>query len=97
LLLLDEPTVGVDVAARDAIFDSLRDLRARGCAIVFSTHHLHEAEMLCGRIGLMDRGRLTAEGTLDQLDAAGAMAPPRGRPRLEHLYLRLTGRSADIS
>jgi ABC-2 type transport system ATP-binding protein len=92
LLLLDEPTAGVDVAARDAIFDSLRELRARGCALVFTTHHLHEVEQLCDRIGLMNRGRLVAEGTLDELDSAAAVLTPSSsaRPRLERVYLAMT-------
>jgi ABC-2 type transport system ATP-binding protein len=70
LLLLDEPTVGLDIQSRDAIFASLRQLCGQGTAIVFTTHHLEEAELLCDRIGIMDHGRLIAEGTLDQLCAA---------------------------
>jgi ABC-2 type transport system ATP-binding protein len=69
LLLLDEPTVGLDIQSRDAIFASLRDLRDRGRALVFTTHHLEEAELLCDRIGIMDHGRLIAQGTLRQLSA----------------------------
>jgi ABC-2 type transport system ATP-binding protein len=88
LLLLDEPTVGLDVQSRDAIFASLRALRDQGRALVFTTHHLEEAEQLCDRVGIMDRGRLLAVGTLDELctNSTG--------PRLEGVFRELTGRSA---
>ena len=75
LLLLDEPTVGLDVRSRDAIFASLRLLRDRGRALLFTTHHLEEAEELCDRIGIMDRGRLIAAGTLRELCAEWPPAP----------------------
>lgn len=67
LLLLDEPTVGLDIQSRDAIFSVLRQLRDRGTAIVFTTHHMEEAEQLCSRIGIMNKGKLVALGTLDEL------------------------------
>jgi ABC-2 type transport system ATP-binding protein len=101
LLLLDEPTVGLDIQSRDAIFASIRDLCAGGTAVVFTTHHLEEAESLCDRIGIMDRGRLIAEGTLDELCAVtcsrwrldGPHARPGRRHDLERVFLELTGRS----
>ena len=67
LLLLDEPTVGLDLAARDAVFAILRRLRDEGCGLVFATHHLEEAERLCDRVAILDRGTLLALGTLDEL------------------------------
>ena len=70
VLLLDEPTVGLDVPARDAIFASLRRLAAEGRALVFTTHHLREAAELCDRLGVMDDGQLVAAGSLDELYAA---------------------------
>jgi ABC-2 type transport system ATP-binding protein len=78
LLLLDEPTVGLDVRSRDAIFASLRLLRDQGRALVFTTHHLEEAEELCDRIGIMDHGRLAAAGTLRELCAELPAAPCGG-------------------
>jgi ABC-2 type transport system ATP-binding protein len=69
LLLLDEPTVGLDPQSREAIFPSLRALRGRGCALIFTTHHLEEAEQLCDRLAIMDHGRLLALGTLEELHA----------------------------
>ncbi|HZY88195.1 MAG TPA: ABC transporter ATP-binding protein [Gemmataceae bacterium] len=86
LLLLDEPTVGIDPQSREAIFASLRSLRDRGTTLVFTTHHLEEAEQLCDRVGIMDRGRLVAVRTLDETYAAP--------PRLERVFLELTGRAA---
>ncbi len=67
LLLLDEPTVGIDPQARLNILEFIRGLRASGTAILYTTHYLEEAETLCQRIGIIDHGRLLAEGTLHEL------------------------------
>jgi len=67
LLLLDEPTVGIDPQARLNILEYIRNLRATGTAILYTTHYLEEAENLCQRIGIIDHGRLLAEGTLSEL------------------------------
>jgi ABC-2 type transport system ATP-binding protein len=92
LLLLDEPTVGIDPQSREAIFASLRRLRDHGTALVFTTHHLEEAEQLCDRVAILERGRLVALGTPDE-SLAGL--PKRSRPpRLERVFLELTGRAA---
>ena len=67
LLLLDEPTVGIDPQARLNILEFIRGLRSSGTAILYTTHYLEEAETLCDRISIIDHGRLLAEGTLKQL------------------------------
>jgi ABC-2 type transport system ATP-binding protein len=67
LLLLDEPTVGIDPQARLNILEFIRNLRASGTAILYTTHYLEEAETLCQRIGIIDHGRVLAEGTLSEL------------------------------
>ena len=67
LLLLDEPTAGIDPQARLNILEFIRNLRASGTAILYTTHYLEEAETLCHRIGIIDHGRLLAEGTLSEL------------------------------
>ncbi len=67
VLLLDEPTVGVDPAAREQIHERLRDLCGRGLAILLATHDLDQAAELCGRIGILVDGRIRAEGTLAEL------------------------------
>jgi linearmycin/streptolysin S transport system ATP-binding protein len=67
LLLLDEPTVGIDPQARANILEFIRGLVREGTAILYTTHYLEEAETLCHRIGIIDHGRLLAEGTLADL------------------------------
>ncbi|MEW5765504.1 MAG: ABC transporter ATP-binding protein [Acidobacteriota bacterium] len=75
ILLLDEPTVGVDPQSRNAIFDLLEELRGRGKALLYTTHYMEEAERLCDRIVIMDHGRILAEGTARSLaDGLGAPA-----------------------
>ncbi len=74
LLLLDEPTVGIDPHARANILDFIRALVAGGVAILYTTHYLEEAETLCDRIGIIDHGRLLAEGTLAELQQRVAEA-----------------------
>jgi ABC-2 type transport system ATP-binding protein len=67
LLVLDEPTVGVDPQSRNAIMDSIRALGTAGMAVLYTTHYMEEAQRLCDRIGILDEGRLIAEGTHDSL------------------------------
>jgi ABC-2 type transport system ATP-binding protein len=67
ILLLDEPTVGVDPQSRTKIFDLLTSLHQRGKTILYTTHYMEEAEKLCRRIGIIDHGHLIAEGSLDEL------------------------------
>jgi ABC-2 type transport system ATP-binding protein len=69
LLTLDEPTAGVDPQSRSAIFSLLEQLRDEGIALLYTTHYMEEAERLCDRIGIIDGGRLIAEGTREQLVA----------------------------
>ena len=67
VLLLDEPTVGVDPQSRNAIFANIESLRGRGKAIVYTTHYMEEAERLCDRIVIVDHGRIAASGTKESL------------------------------
>src|SRR6185369_9832351 len=69
LLLLDEPTVGVDPQSRNAILESIAELGSRGMAILYTTHYMEEAERLCHRIGIIDGGEIRAEGTRRELVA----------------------------
>jgi ABC-2 type transport system ATP-binding protein len=75
LILLDEPTVGVDPQSRNAIFESIEALRAEGRTIVYTTHYMEEAARLCDRVGIIDRGRLLAVDTVSALLAAHGGAP----------------------
>ena len=67
LVMLDEPTAGVDPHSRQRIFEMVRTLRDDGHAIVYITHYMEEAEGLCDRIGIMNGGRIIAMGSLDDL------------------------------
>jgi ABC-2 type transport system ATP-binding protein len=69
LLVLDEPTVGVDPQSRNAILTSVEALSAAGMGILYTTHYMEEAERLCDRVGIVDEGRIIAEGTRRQLVA----------------------------
>ncbi len=69
LLLLDEPTVGVDPQSRNAILESVAELGRQGMAILYTTHYMEEAERLCTRIGIIDGGEIRAEGTRKELVA----------------------------
>ena len=74
LVLLDEPTVGVDPQSRNAIFDRVEQLRDDGKQIVYTTHYMEEAQRLCDRVAIMDRGRLMA------LDTVRALIEAHGGP-----------------
>ena len=67
LLVLDEPTVGVDPQSRNAILDSVEVLARAGMAVLYTTHYMEEAERLCDRVGILDEGVLRAEGTHREL------------------------------
>lgn len=67
LLVLDEPTVGVDPQSRNAILEAVERLSGEGTAVLYTTHYMEEAERLCDRIGIIDEGELKAEGTRREL------------------------------
>jgi linearmycin/streptolysin S transport system ATP-binding protein len=81
VLMLDEPTVGVDLQSREQILTLVRRCADAGAAVIYSTHYMEEAERICDRVLLIDRGKLVADGTVEQLVALGG-----GRPRLELTY-----------
>jgi len=83
VLILDEPTVGLDVLASRFLREFVRGERDRGKAVIFSTHYLAEAELLCDRIGLVHEGRLIAEGSPGDLRARAG-----GASSLEEAFLR---------
>ena len=70
VLLLDEPMVGVDPQARAYLTETVRKLAGEGHAVLLTTHDMDDAERLCQRVGIIDRGRLLAEGTVDELRAS---------------------------
>jgi ABC-2 type transport system ATP-binding protein len=127
LVLLDEPTAGVDPQSRNALFENVLALKAGGRTIVYTTHYMEEVERLCDRVAIVDRGRVLAVDTvagllrshggtpvlvverdgsserietvdplaeLNRIAAAGPIAAFHvERPRLEQVFLHLTGRS----
>lgn len=85
ILVLDEPTLGLDVLSNRVILEFVRTQAEAGKAILLSTHALDEIETMCRRIGLIHRGRLIAEGDLDSLRERS------GRQRLSDIFLQLVG------
>jgi ABC-2 type transport system ATP-binding protein len=67
LVFLDEPTTGMDPAARRSLWDIVLGLRAEGRSVLLTTHYMEEAEVLCDRLAIMDHGRILEEGTVDEL------------------------------
>ncbi len=86
LLLLDEPTVGVDPQSRNHLFASLAALKAQGLTLIYSTHHMDDAQRLCDRVAIMDGGKILALSSPDELIRA------HGAVDLEGVFLDLTGR-----
>jgi ABC-2 type transport system ATP-binding protein len=82
LLILDEPTVGVDPQSRNFIFDRIRELKNRGVTLIYSTHYLEEVKKLCDQVGVLQEGKLIASGPLSTTLGED----------LERRYLELTGR-----
>ncbi len=69
LILLDEPTVGVDPQSRERLFDMVLQERDQGACVIYTTHYMEEAEKLCDSLGIIDHGKLIAQGTVDELRA----------------------------
>ena len=88
ILFLDEPTVGVDVQSRHAIIGLLEKFNRQGSTIIYTSHHMAEAESFCSRIAIIDKGKLIVEG-----EPNGLMSSGSGFGNLENIFLNLTGRS----
>ena len=86
ILFLDEPTVGVDVQTRYAIINYLKELNKKGTTLIYTSHQLIEAEGLCEKIALIDKGKIIAHDDLDKL------LSEHGQGGLEDLFLNLTGK-----
>lgn len=87
ILFLDEPTVGIDVQSRAMINTYLQKLNANGTTIIYTSHHMDEAERMCDSIGIIDRGKLIAEGSPKELLSANTDCNS-----LEDIFLKLTGK-----
>jgi lipooligosaccharide transport system ATP-binding protein len=86
ILILDEPTTGLDPHSRRAVWDKLNHLKSRNTTLLLTTHYMEEAERLCDRVAIMDSGRIVT------IDAPPALTAKYGG-NLEDVYLKLTGRS----
>jgi sodium transport system ATP-binding protein len=91
IMLLDEPTRGLDVFGSQAIFEYISHLRQEGRAVIVTTHRLDEAQRLCDRFGLMHRGRFVLEGTLDELRKAS------GRETLVDMFIHFVRAGEDAA
>ena len=67
LIIMDEPTVGVDAQSRDLIMDSIKSLNQAGSSIIYTSHYMHEVEELCDEIGIVNKGQMIARGTYEEL------------------------------
>ena len=86
ILILDEPTAGVDVALRHDLQNFLQELHKEGKTILLTTHYIDEAELLCERVGIINSGKLVAEDTVSNLKEL------TNKSKLEDVFLELTGR-----
>ena len=87
ILFLDEPTVGVDVQSRNVIIEHLKEINATGTTIIYTSHHMEEAENFCTRVSIIDHGKILTEGTPAELINHNA-----GSTNLENVFLNLTNR-----
>jgi sodium transport system ATP-binding protein len=90
VLIFDEATTGLDVLVARALLDAVAELRDQGKCIIFSTHIMREAERLCDRIAIVHRGRILAEGTLNELRDQHAQRD------LEELFFQLISRQQEL-
>jgi ABC-2 type transport system ATP-binding protein len=87
ILFLDEPTVGVDVHSKNVIIENLFNISTAGTTIVYTSHYLEEAEILCSYLAIIDQGNIITRGTLDEIRTTHNM-----NSRLEDIFLKLTGK-----
>jgi ABC-2 type transport system ATP-binding protein len=92
LLLLDEPTVGIDPHSRHFILETIRQLGHNGTTVIYTSHYMEEVEELCDQIAIMDHGQILRKGTLTELLAEAPQNTRRRESTLESLFLDLTTR-----
>jgi len=88
VLFLDEPTVGVDVQSKNVIIEFLQNLNKKGTTIIYTSHHLNEAETFCTRVAIIDHGKLITKGK-----PADLISNHEGAHNLEDVFLSLTGKT----
>ena len=87
ILFLDEPTVGIDVQSRNVIIEYLKQLNAQQTTIIYTSHYMEEAEILCSSIAIIDNGKIITQGRPDEMTGSQP-----GFTNLESIFLQLTGR-----
>lgn len=94
LIFLDEPTVAVDPQSRQHILDNIETLRKKGTTVVYTTHYMEEVEQLCDRIIILDKGKIIASGTNEELKKLVKNKPVKqvAGPTLNDVFLELTGK-----
>ena len=94
LIFLDEPTVAVDPQSRNNILEQIKKLRNDGATIVYTTHYMEEVEILCDRIIILDKGKIIAQGTSDDLKKKANIKETVQKvgPTLNDVFLKLTGK-----
>ncbi len=98
LIIMDEPTVGVDPQSRNHILNTVKNLNSQGVSVIYTSHYMDEVEFLCKKIHIIDKGKIIASGTKSDLIASMGDWTltddnvPCTRPNLEDVFLELTGR-----
>jgi ABC-2 type transport system ATP-binding protein len=97
IVFLDEPTTGLDPQARRNLWDLIKEIRDNGATVILTTHYMDEAEQLCGRIAIMDEGKIiqldSPDKMIDDLVATGFVRPKQVKSAsLEDVFIHLTGR-----
>lgn len=94
IIFLDEPTVAVDPQSRNNILEGIKKLRDNGATIVYTTHYMEEVEILCDRIIILDKGKIIAKGTSEELKKQANIEEKIERvgPTLNDVFLKLTGK-----
>ena len=87
VLFLDEPTVGVDVQSKNVIIEYLKELNLQGTTIIYTSHHLNEAEAFCTRVAIIDHGKIITKGKPEEL-----ITKHENAHNLEEVFLNLTGK-----
>lgn len=113
LIIMDEPTVGIDPQSRNHILESVRELNRLGSTVIYTSHYMEEVDAICSRVGILDKGRLIACGTKEELKRlAGqeeklifeidrrldsAMAEMNGHPGVRHIDERDSGKTVEVT